>query len=286
MTTMAKSAAETLAGNGAPDLVTSGSAYDGFQCALNAFHLPKLEQPELSEILISLPQNYLSFTARFDGKTSNYEWSPDLAFLIPAGATATYWYSQRAVRLHLRLDGAYFARHALECGFNTSSTNLPWAFSVSDPRLSALGQALRVELESGMPCGRLYGEGIREAICAHLNWQYACKQEGPILGTLGELRLSRVIQFINDHLAEDLSIEALANVAGYSPWHFQRLFKQSIGQPVHSYVVRARTHRAVEMLGKGLTAELAAERAGFSHRSHLTRWMLRLHGLRLRDFKK
>ena len=61
-------------------------------------------------------------------------------------------------------------------------------------------------------------------------------------------RLDRVLDHIADHLDGDLALATLARVAGFSPYHFHRLFAAHVGEPVHAYVKRARVERAASIL--------------------------------------
>lgn len=98
-------------------------------------------------------------------------------------------------------------------------------------------------------------------------------------GPVGDARMARVLDYVEAHYGETLSIAELADVACLSPGHFSRVFKAMIGEPVWTYVARRRCERAKEML---LTTQLAiAEIAyccGFAHQSHLTRSFQRQFG--------
>jgi AraC family transcriptional regulator len=64
-----------------------------------------------------------------------------------------------------------------------------------------------------------------------------------------------------------------------SPSHFKVLFKQSIGLPVHQYVVRSRVEYASTLIGRGkLPLSDVALQAGFANQSHMARWMKRVTG--------
>jgi len=63
--------------------------------------------------------------------------------------------------------------------------------------------------------------------------------------------LQRMIDYIEAHLTGELSIAALAEMAGYSPWHFYHLFAESTGTPVMAYIRARRLQRAVEEMGHG-----------------------------------
>jgi AraC family transcriptional regulator len=61
-------------------------------------------------------------------------------------------------------------------------------------------------------------------------------------------QIDKVVEYIDQHLSEDLSLEQLAKVSTYSPYHFQRLFKGLIGETPAGYVKRMRLENAAHML--------------------------------------
>jgi AraC family transcriptional regulator len=81
-------------------------------------------------------------------------------------------------------------------------------------------------------------------------------------------------------LAAELSLAELAAVAGFSVPHFKVLFRQSMGLPVHRYVVERRVERARQLLlqGKRSMADIALD-VGFAHQSHMTRCVRRVLGI-------
>ncbi len=60
--------------------------------------------------------------------------------------------------------------------------------------------------------------------------------------------INAVINFILKNLNEDLSLEILAGVANYSPFHFQKIFKQVIGESPRQYINRMRLETAAHYL--------------------------------------
>jgi AraC family transcriptional regulator len=63
-----------------------------------------------------------------------------------------------------------------------------------------------------------------------------------------ERRVNRVIDHIREHLAEDLPLTALAGVAGFSPFHFHRVFRAVTGETVAGFVQRLRIEKAAAAL--------------------------------------
>ena len=62
------------------------------------------------------------------------------------------------------------------------------------------------------------------------------------------MNLATVIEHIERNLAGDLSLAALARLAGVSPFHFHRLFRAAVGEAPKQYVRRLRLERAATRL--------------------------------------
>ena len=60
--------------------------------------------------------------------------------------------------------------------------------------------------------------------------------------------IHRVIEYIRANLDKDLSVDALAEIAGFSRSHFSRLFLAQTGTPPAGYVLQERMRRAVRLL--------------------------------------
>ncbi len=99
-------------------------------------------------------------------------------------------------------------------------------------------------------------------------------------GALDPRRLPRVTEFIEAHLGEGLTIEALASEACLSPFHFARAFKAATGTAPHRYLTDRRIGRARALIAEGrLPLAEIAEECGFSSQPHFTRWFKRIVGI-------
>lgn len=85
------------------------------------------------------------------------------------------------------------------------------------------------------------------------------------------------IKTIQRHVAQNagrgISLGEAARLAGYSKFHFFRLFKQHTGLTYHAYVDECRLKKARDMLGEGRRKKEIAGVLGFSHTSVFLRWM-------------
>ena len=86
-------------------------------------------------------------------------------------------------------------------------------------------------------------------------------------------RLNRVVNHISEHLDEPLTLGELAGVAGFSPYHFHRVFTGVTGETLSSFIWRLRLERAASLLVWQPTTRVAdiALSCGFSSPSNFAR---------------
>jgi AraC family transcriptional regulator len=160
---------------------------------------------------------------------------------------------------------------------------LPPVLTLSHRRIQAAMLALDAELRAGGAGGRLLAESLGNVLAVHLLRHFAAPGRdaaGPRDALPGRT-LRAVVEYIQEHLDAELTLDHLAGVAHLSPYHFARLFKNSTGLPPHQYVIARRVERAKDLLrgrDRFPLAELATE-VGFSSQSHLTRHFKRLVGV-------
>jgi hypothetical protein len=68
----------------------------------------------------------------------------------------------------------------------------------------------------------------------------------------------RVAEYIEEHLAEEISLAALAELVDLSLYHFARVFKQSFGVPPHHYHMVRRTVTLLGAQGPSVSPTLLA----------------------------
>jgi AraC family transcriptional regulator len=66
-----------------------------------------------------------------------------------------------------------------------------------------------------------------------------------------ESRLASAAMFVRSHLDERITLEGIADVAGFSPFHFHRIFRVAFGENLNAYVMRRRLQRAARELARG-----------------------------------
>lgn len=61
-------------------------------------------------------------------------------------------------------------------------------------------------------------------------------------------RINKVIGYINLHLGEELDMKQLAQLGNYSDFHFQRIMRAYLGEPLGAYIIRIRLESSAQLL--------------------------------------
>ncbi|HAS88525.1 MAG TPA: AraC family transcriptional regulator [Desulfovibrio sp.] len=100
-------------------------------------------------------------------------------------------------------------------------------------------------------------------------------------------RMTNVLEYIQGNLASSLSLDELADIACFSPYHFHRIFSGMVGESVKSYVKRLRMERAAVMLKhKNVSVTEIAFDAGFKTHESFTRAFSVMFGMSPSVFRK
>ena len=145
-----------------------------------------------------------------------------------------------------------------------------------DPLVAQIALALWRELEQPTPAGNLYAQAAAQLLVVHVLRHYT--SSGTRLRAmprsphnLKERQVQQLLEFIQAHLDEQLSLETLAQQVGFSPHHFAQLFRRATGTSPHQFVLRQRLERAEWLLQETeLPLAQVASACGFAHQSHLT----------------
>ncbi|EDZ97842.1 transcriptional regulator, AraC family [Burkholderia sp. H160] len=204
--------------------------------------------------------------------------------VIPAGLEGQ-WNDDAACTIFSIWFAEDFARRTFEqLALKSADAQLRPRLQMRDPRFQHLAWALRAELEADEPSDPLYAESLCTAMLVRLIG--AEPPSGNRRRTLAPRTAARVIEFIDAHLDQRLTLDELAAQAQLSVPHFKVLFRDTLGVPVHQYVVQRRVERARTLLLQGrLSASQIALDTGFAHQSHMAHWMSRLLGVTPRELR-
>lgn len=98
--------------------------------------------------------------------------------------------------------------------------------------------------------------------------------------------IDAVVKILQKHPEESFSLDEMAALAGYSRWHFLRLFQKETGLTPHAFLIVCRL-RLVRLLLRADTATAeAAVSAGFADQSHMQRIFKLHHGVTPKQFRQ
>jgi AraC family transcriptional regulator len=136
-----------------------------------------------------------------------------------------------------------------------------------DTALLATARKLSRLVENPGSAGRLYAETLATVLSLELLRleQGTAAMPHATRGGLAAWQVRRARDFIEDHLAEDVSLAELARLTRLSPTHFCSAFKRSVGLPPHQYQSLRRIERAKALLADpGRSVTSIALDCGFS----------------------
>ena len=195
------------------------------------------------------------------------------SMLLPANVPHRYVTKQAGEFILLALEPQVLNTVAQSWIDSARIQLIPQFGTQDDPLIFGIGQALKAELESDCLGGRLYVESLTTTLAMHLLHKYStCVPATPTCSDgLPQHQLRRAIAYIHAHLDTNLSIADIAAELGMSPYHFQRLFKRSMGITPYQYVIQQRIEQAKRLLKhKEIAIAEIALKCGFKNQGHLS----------------
>jgi AraC family transcriptional regulator len=158
----------------------------------------------------------------------------------------------------------------------------------TDAALNSLMERLHEELMR-RKASPLFVQGIAQAIAVHLarNCAETVKELRSGSSALPGYKLRQITDWMAEHIAEDLSLEQLAEQAGLSKFHFHRLFKSAVGVSPSHYHINLRMDEAKRLLRETKQSIVAiALDLGYSNPSHFAQLFRRETGFTPSDYRR
>jgi AraC family transcriptional regulator len=165
------------------------------------------------------------------------------------------------------------------------------SWGVQDDLINQISLSVLSEMMSPTAAGRMLVESSSLLLAARLAQSHL---ETELIGSpiqsrhgLDDGRLRRVLAYIEGHLAGDITVVDLANVACLSIFHFTRAFAATMGVPPHRYVSQRRLENAKAMIatGRASLSEIA-HHCQFSSQSSFTRAFRRAMGMTPAEYRR
>ena len=94
-----------------------------------------------------------------------------------------------------------------------------------------------------------------------------------------------ILQYLNTHYCEDISLSDVANRFYHSKYHICHLFREQVGVTVHDYLVLRRIRLVNDLICQGIPASEACYKAGFGNYSNFFRLYKKHTGMTPAQYK-
>ncbi|WP_134942727.1 AraC family transcriptional regulator [Pseudomonas syringae] len=198
--------------------------------------------------------------------------APGKLCILPAGHESAW-----VVNGEIRLAHLYFSPEQFALGCVTLLDREPREMQLrentflEDPAQAARFRQL-IRLNWAEPGERLLTSSLAHEMVSHALLNQAGLREGLRLkGGLAPHLRRHLVDFIEMHLADPLSLGQLAGLCALSEYHFARMFRESFGLPPHQYLLSRRIEQARQLLrGTGKPLGEIALACGFASASHFS----------------
>lgn len=175
--------------------------------------------------------------------------SPGKLCTLPAGHESAW-----VINGELRLAHLYVSPEQFALGCITLLDREPRELQLrentfySDPlQVERFHQLIRLDWDE--PGERLLGSSLAHELLSHTLLAQVGLREGlRVKGGLAPHLRRHLVDFIEQHLAEPLSLGQLAGLCALSEYHFARMFRESFGLPPHQYLLARRLDHARHLL--------------------------------------
>lgn len=220
---------------------------------LPAVVLPPIEMRQM-EVCIATHRERSVVIRRAGGQVQRSESEPGMIWLCPVGVREDEVVVQSPMELlHIYLPPARFDQLSEASGGRPiSAASVQYLAGIRDDLIRQIGDTIHAEMRKETSSGRLLVDCLAMSLAARLVQAYSADgQRAASLytpHTLDRIRLARVLEYIDAHLENDLGVDELAEIACLSPFHFARMFRNSMGVPPHRYLSDLRIARAKSLL--------------------------------------
>ena len=190
------------------------------------------------------------------------------------------------IQIHVAVDRWLSALEAVYPG-KTGEVDVIDFFG-RDEALAHLCFACAEMLIEGTPGQSKRVADLTQLVASFLVEKYtdAAAEKPDFRGGLPIRQLRKVTDYVSEHLAEEISVDALAELVELSPFHFSRVFKQATGMSPLQFATRERVTLAQQLIRETSRSliEIGLE-VGYTSPSHFAKVFRRVTGVAPNEFR-
>jgi AraC family transcriptional regulator len=224
-----------------------------------------------------------------DGLHRDFIYLPDEIVLTPAGIRSGWHWHERSRVIVITLEPDRLRRFATsELGLVLTDRQLRDTAQEADADLCQTGAMLLYALRDRSTGSEVMYESLARIFLVKLLQRYGEARSEALAFSRGftASHYKRVLDFVADRFGDPITIEDMARVAGLSPAHFARVFKEVLGDSPYQFVMDYRVEQAKRMLHDRTRALVdVALACGFADQPHFSRVFKQLTGTTPKAFR-
>jgi len=101
-------------------------------------------------------------------------------------------------------------------------------------------------------------------------------------------RINTVLDYVEKHISDELTLDELAHVAGFSKYHFHRVFKSIVNESLYQYILRQRLEKSASLFTHNVDMSITevAFKFGFSDSAVFARAFKKFYGMSASQYKE
>jgi AraC family transcriptional regulator len=268
-------------------LSSAGRGWRGISAELRSHAVGEIPgyEPSLTEIGVLIRGDTV-VTRQGGGVQQRIVGRPGTIGLVPVGVREDFAHVAKFVDeiLHIYISLDSFAAVTKEMSRDFGPAAVRYDAGFQDPLIERIALELVGELRHETSCGDLLAETLADGLAVRLLNSYSTWSGFPSRLTrrpkaLDPRRLSRVLDYVESSLTQEITVDQLASVAALSRFHFSRMFKAATGWPPSRFIGRRRLELAKSLLAGGSSITQVAQLCKFSSDSNFARAFRRATGL-------
>ncbi|MRX07383.1 helix-turn-helix domain-containing protein [Pseudoduganella sp. FT25W] len=182
-----------------------------------------------------------------DGEPQQIKVSDRHICVIPAGHVHTAAWPSEAQLTSIAVKPAFL--HALARANGYLGHEIAPQYASVDPFMWHMARSIEQQMQSRRELEKSYVESVAIIIGQHLLCTYTdTPAPSASLGGLPRYKIRRAVDYIRAHFQEDIGFKDIADQLDMSPYHFARMFKHSMQESPHQFIMRCRIESAKKML--------------------------------------
>lgn len=225
-----------------------------------------------------------------DGEHRDFTFHKDEIVVTPAGVRSGWRWHARSRVIVITLEPDQLRQFAeREVGVVLTGKQLRDLPQFRDADLCQAGAMLRDALACRDVGSEVIFESLARVFLVKLIQRYSRRiEDAPeFTGSFTSQHYQRVFDFVATNYERSIGVEDLAREAHLSPSHFSRLFKRTLGQSPHQFVMSYRVEQAQKELSDANQALVdVALKCGFSDQAHFSRVFKQIVGVTPSAYQK